>query len=496
MPAPSPSPPPSVAGTAHLVGIAGSGMKGLAELLVARGWRVSGSDPALESQTTFLEHLRAAGVTLCGRHAAENVPADTNVLVYSAAVPAQNPERVAAKKRRVPELSYSQMVGRLMQASRGVCVAGTHGKSTTTALAGWIMEALGERPDVIVGAEFCHTGRNGWAGKGEWLVAESCEFQRSFLDFSPQTAAILSIEPDHFDCYRSLDELVSAFREFAKKIDTSGSLVIPFDDPVIERATVEVDASLVTFGLVPDDALKQSGTSLPDFWAMLLPDEPGAPVRGERFRWGCGREPHGTLTIPLFGIHNVRNVLAAIALVASALEDAGHGPLDTNALAEAVRTFPGLRRRFEVVCETPRIVLVDDYAHHPTELRAAMSAGRRAWPGRPLVVAFQGHQISRTQALLDDFAAALAEADRVVVTPIFAAREAGGEACVAWGEKLADRVRELGTNACFVPSLDHVPPTLDDPGLVPELWMTLGAGDIHRTHHALARRIQRHHHAG
>jgi UDP-N-acetylmuramate--alanine ligase len=489
---PPPSPPAS-AGTAHLVGIAGSGMKGLAELLVARGWRVSGSDPALESQTTLLEHLRAGGVRLFGRHAAENVPTDADVLVHSAAVPTTNPERLAANAKKTPERTYSQMVGRLMQSSRGVCVAGTHGKSTTTALVGWILEALGERPDVIVGAEFCHTGRNGWAGSGEWLVAESCEFQRSFLDFAPKTAAILSIEPDHFDCYGSLDEIVTAFREFATKIDARGSLVIPFEDPVVARATVDIDARLVTFGLI---ATTEPTHPRPDWWAVLLPDEPGALTRGERFEWGHGDRSFGTLTIPLFGLHNVRNVLAAIALVASAREDAGRGPLDSVAIEGALRTFPGLRRRFEVICDTPRIVLVDDYAHHPTELLAALSGARRAWPGRPLVVAFQGHQISRTKALLDDFAAALARADRVVVTPIFAAREQGGEACLEWGERLANRVRELGTNACFVPSLDHVPPTLDDPGSVPELWMTLGAGDIHRTHHALARRIQRHHDAG
>jgi UDP-N-acetylmuramate--alanine ligase len=467
-------------------------MKGLAELLVSRGWRVSGSDGALDPAATGLEQLRRAGVTLVGHHAAENVPVDTEVLVHSAAVPSENVERARGRELGIPELTYSRMLGRLMRESRGVCVSGTHGKSTTTALAGWMLEQLGERPDVVVGAEFRHTGRNGWAGGGDWLVAESCEFQKSFLDHAPRAAAILSIEPDHFDCYGSLGEIEAAFEEFAALVPADGTLVIPAGDAIVARVSRRARGRIVTFGL----SGPFNTSPVADWWGRILPYETERPHQGERFEWGRGDQRLGVIESPLSGEHNVRNVLAAIALVASAWEDAGRGVIDgavAARLGEAVQTFPGLRRRFEVLCESPRAVLIDDYAHHPTEIRAVLEGGRRAYPGRPVVVAFQGHQVSRTRMLLEEFAAALASADRVLVTPIFAAREAGGDACREWGEALANRTRELGTNARFVPSLDHVPSTMDDPGSVPELWMTLGAGDIHRTHHALARRIQRHH---
>ncbi|WP_010587654.1 UDP-N-acetylmuramate--L-alanine ligase [Schlesneria paludicola] len=454
--------------SAHLVGVCGSGMKALAELLLDRGWLLSGSD--LLPPTASIGRLVARGLVFRQGHHVENLPASASRLIYSPAIPISNPERQEAKRRLLRQVSYSQMVGELMRSSQGVCIAGTHGKSTTTAMTAWILKAASRLSGAVIGAELCESGRNGWSGAGDLFVAESCEYQRSFLDFHPRFAAILGMEPDHFDCYPDFRSLQNAFCDFADLIAADGVLLFNADCPVspLVLGTSTTAARRVSFGTNPSatwsiqDAEEHDGGQT---WTLL---HHGHSV--------------GQIKLPLYGRHNRLNALAATALC---LEIG----ISLETICGALSTFQGIHRRLEFVGNYDGIVFVDDYAHHPTAVKVTLQALRNHFGTRRIVCVFQPHQVLRTTSLMDEFSGSFGDADQVLIAPVFAARESVTDQPRQVAEQLADRILENGVKAEAFASLDQIVTTLEDATRPGDVIVTMGAGDIDRIHYEFTRRL-------
>ena len=452
--------------SAYLIGCCGSGMRSLAELLLERGWRVCGSDAMADGHNADV--LRARGVRLQAGRSAANLR-DPALVIYSPAVPETNPERIAARKRAIPQFSYPQMLGRLMSNRTGVAIAGTHGKTTTTALLGWILQHAGRQPSVMCGGELLNTGAGGWSGAGEVFVAEACEYRGSFLNLAPRHAALLNIEPDHFDCYPDLESAVAAYAKFTSTLPSDGLLVCCADDSVVARAVAAATARVETFGLeaVADWSARD---------VRLLPGRTLFEVHRHRQRWvNC------TLHIP--GSHNVLNTLPAIALAA----ELGVQP---NEVRRALATFRGVRRRFERMGSWRGMELVADYAHHPTAVSATLQAARAEFPARRLLCVFQPHQISRTRKLLAEFANSLTRADEVWIPPVYTARESLEDSLAA-SDELASATSRLGAKTRTVASLDRLVSTLETDGRPGDVVLLIGAGDIDRVRDEFSRRISR-----
>lgn len=455
---------------AHLVGVAGSGMRALAELLLDCGWRLTGSDLAASDSARLA--LEARGLVVRPVHRDEHLPADADLLIYSPAVPASNPERAAARARGILELSYTEALGRLTEGRMGVSVAGTHGKSTTTALLGLILTRAGLSPSVVCGGELIDTQCSGWGGAGDLFIVESCEYRRHFLDIRPRHAVLLDIEPDHFDCYPDLDSAVSAYVEFVSRLPSDGLLLFRSDRPAAARAARETRARTRTFAVEADAD-----------WSAHRVRTSRQRVSFQVVRAG---KPWGGGEFHVAGGHNVANALAAAAMAA----ELGAGP---DAIRDTICTFRGLRRRCEPLGTWRGVVLIDDYAHHPTAVAATLSWARAQYGRRRLWCAFQPHQVSRTRALLEPFAEALQIADQVLVAPVYAAREAEGDEGRALSRLLAERSTALGTPTRCSASLDHLVGTLETETRPGDVLVIMGAGDIERVRHECTRRLQLHH---
>ncbi|MGE5193066.1 MAG: UDP-N-acetylmuramate--L-alanine ligase [Deltaproteobacteria bacterium] len=461
--------------SAHLVGVCGSGMKALAELLTGLGWTVSGSDN--NASEAVVAALSRRGLRIHPGHHGRFLADKTDVLVYSPAIGPENAERQRALAVGIPQLSYSQMLGALMRIRKGVCIAGTHGKSTTTAMTGCILTAAGLAAAVVVGAEVREIGVSGWSGSGECFVVESCEFQKSFLDLSPRHAAILGIEPDHFDCYPHFDETIAAFSEFAQRVPGDGRLLIHAGCEASKAACVAAGASVETF------SVENAGIESSADWhaADLVPT-----AAGTRFRVFHQGDFLAEISLRIPGLHNVANALAAAALAHAA----GAAPA---AIREALGDFPGIRRRFEPVGSWRGVTLIDDYAHHPTAVAGTLATARARYPRRRLWCVFQPHQVSRTEALFSEFTASLAGADRVLLVPVFAAREQVRDEPALVSRRLAGQIVASGGAARFVDTLDQALATLEDELRPGDVLITMGAGDIGKVHHALTRAVPGHH---
>lgn len=441
-------------------------MRSLAELLLDRGWRVTGSDVAAGGHNG--EVLRARGVSIQSGHAAGNVPACARV-VYSPAVPESNPERMGARERGMAEQSYPEMLGRLMSERTGIAVAGTHGKSTTTALLGWVLQSAGRMPSVVCGGELLNTGCGGWWGGGGEFVAEACEYRGSFLNLAPRHAAVLDIEPDHFDCYGDVSSAVRAYAEFAARLPADGLLVCRADRPAVAAATAQVHARTSTFGV----------ETAADWVARDVQVRPGR-IAFRIERDGC-RWCECALHIP--GVHNVLNAVAAAALAA----EFGVTP---GQFVTAVGSFRGVRRRCERLGSWRGAELIDDYAHHPTAVSVTLASVRGELPGRRVLCAFQPHQVSRTRRLLTEFAASLGAADVVYVLPVYTARESWRDAS-ATSQELVERLRSAGSCVRSVPTLDRLASTLETDARPGDAIVLVGAGDMDRVRDEFSRRICR-----
>ncbi|MBI1312973.1 UDP-N-acetylmuramate--L-alanine ligase [bacterium] len=443
---------------AHLIGVNGSGMKALAEFLLDLGWKVHGSDTqALPNDLPPDSVWHRVRFSL--GHDTANLADETAIVVHSPAIEASNPERGAAVQRGLPVLSYVEMLAELLSSRTAICIAGTHGKTTTTAMVATMLREAGLSVSAIIGGEAIAYGRSGWAGSGELIVIEACEYRRHFLQFEPHVAAILNIEADHFDCFATLHDAQAAFADFAARVSPKGRLILP--------ASEASSRAVANHAACPVERVSIAANDESADWRV---SEIVAVASGSTFRVESPGGESQVVTLPVPGQHNVGNALAAIA-VCSAVG------VSLDAIADGLQTFRGVRRRFEVRGEFRGATIIDDYAHHPTAARATIETARRAFPNRRIVVAFQPHQVSRTQHLMDEFAVALALADETLLVPIFAAREDTQIATRTLGE-LAEKTSRNGANVRVLTSLDHLSATLEDSARPGDVWLLLGAGNI------------------
>ena len=401
----------------HLVGIGGSGMSGIAEVLLSSGYAVSGSD--LKS-TPVTERLRKLGATVQEGHRAENVQG-AHVVVVSSAVPADNLEVVAAHRLKIPVIPRAEMLSELMRLKYGIAVAGAHGKTTTTSMVAAVLAAAGLDPTFVVGGRVNHAGSNAGLGQGDYIVVEADESDRSFLLLAPVIAVITTIDREHLDQYASLEEIQDAFLQFANRVPFYGAAVLCLDDPKVEAILPRVKRPVLGYGSSSQADLVISDVKLEGL--------------GSEFRLAYHGEELGLFRLPSPpGIHNVRNAAAAVA-VGLALN------VPADLMRDGLRKFSGVGRRFEIKGDYSGVTLIDDYGHHPAEIRATLGAARGCGFKR-LVVFFQPHRHTRTQHLWDDFLGAFNDADVLVITDIYAAGEAPIEGVTS--ERLADAITAAG----------------------------------------------------
>ncbi len=441
----------------HFVGIGGIGMSGLAELLHTQGYRVSGSDVAAGST---VERLRHIGVPVAIGHAEANVQ-DADVLVYSSAIRATNPELKEAEARKVPVISRAEMLAEVMRLKDGIAVAGSHGKTTTTSLIVQVLDTAGLDPTAVIGGRVISPGAlegdrsSARLGRGNLLVAEADESDGSFLRLAPVIAVVTNVDPEHLDHYGSFEALQQAFVDFANSIPFWGLAVLCLDHPGVQGILPRLTRRYTTYGFTGQ--------------ADLIATDIEARGFGMHFQVRRRGDALGSLTIPLPGVHNVANALASLA-VALELEV----PFDVA--AGALEVFAGIERRFERKGEAAGVVVFDDYGHHPAEVKATLAAARAAHPGR-LAVIFQPHRYSRTRDCFDEFATAFNDADLLVVTEIYAAGE--DKIPGVDGRSLAQAIGAHGhRDVRFQGELDAIAQALAPDLAAGDLVITLGAGDV------------------
>ena len=451
----------------HFIGVGGSGMSGIAEVLTNLGYEVSGSDLAISPVTN---HLSSNGIAVTIGHDAGLVEG-CDVVVVSAAINGANPEVLAATEAKIPVIPRAEMLGEIMRFRKGIAVAGTHGKTTTTSLVASVLIAGGLDPTFVVGGLVNSAGRNAVLGSGEYLVAEADESDASFLHLQPEISVVTNIDCDHMEAYGGdFDKLKQTFIEFLANLPFYGLAVLCTDDANVNSIVPYVRKPILTYGTQPDADVRCDN---------IVQD--GLCMHFEVVRKGC-KKPLG-IDLPLPGAHNVCNAVAAVAIGTEL------GVSDDNIVA-ALKEFAGIGRRFDVrgklkLSGGGSALLVDDYGHHPREIEATLQAARDAWPERRLVVVFQPHRYSRTRELMDDFSQVLCTQDPLLVTEVYAAGEAPISS--ADGRALCRAIRARGrVDPVFVDSLDTLAENLsaivDDGDVV----LTLGAGDIGRASRALA----------
>jgi UDP-N-acetylmuramate--alanine ligase len=450
-------------GPFHLVGIGGAGMSGIARLLLSRGAVVTGSDAR---ESPVLGELRRMGARVAVGHQAENVAGAARV-IYTAAAKADNPELQEAERRGLEMTSRAAMLGELMDGTASIAVAGTHGKTTTTGMIAAIFDAAGADPTVLIGGDLPALGGNARAGQSPYFIAEACEAFRSFHELRPLVAVVTNVEADHLDTYGSLEGVIESFGQFVSQIRPTGAVILCWDDPNIRRLLPHLTCRQLRYGLEDGAELTAVDVDLERAMPRFHP------------RWRGGLMGEFELGVP--GRHNVLNALAALGV---ALEVG----LPLDAVREGLRGFRGAGRRFEYLGEAAGILVVDDYAHHPTELAATLAAARQALR-RPITAVFQPHLFSRTQQLMEEFAGSFGDADRVIVCDIYPAREAPIPGVTA--ELLAERIqaREPGKEVRCISPKEQVAELLANELHPGEAVLTLGAGDIRAVGEALIARL-------
>jgi len=442
----------------HFVGIGGSGMSGIAEVMLSLGYAVQGSDLKSNKQTKRLEKQ---GATVFIGHASDNIR-DAYAVVVSSAVDASNPEVAAAREQLMTVVSRAEMLAELMRFRYSIAVAGTHGKTTTTSLVASILAEGGLDPTFVIGGRLKSADANARLGQGDYLVAEADESDASFVHLKPMLAVVTNIDADHMSTYDGdIEKLKSSFIEFLHNLPFYGLAVVCSDDPGVNDVLADIGRSVTTYGT--NDEADVRATNIV-FTAAI--------TEFDVVRKDGSDSLHVKLQLP--GMHNVRNALAAIA-VADELQISG------EAVAKALEEFEGIDRRFQILGEVKTtagtVMLVDDYGHHPTEIAATLSAAKSGWPGKRVVLVFQPHRYSRTRDLMDDFASVLSDADVLVLLDVYAAGEepiAGAD-----GRAMARATRTRGSvEPVFVESLDDLQPVLLDLLEDGDLVLTMGAGDI------------------
>ena len=436
----------------HFVGIGGSGMNGIAEVLLNQGYRVSGSDLADSEVTRRLARL---GATVVRGHRAENV-ADAQVVVVSTAVGNDNVEVQAARQAGIPVIQRAEMLAELMRMKHGIAVAGAHGKTTTTSLVATVLGEGGLDPTVVIGGRLNQYGSSAKLGKGRFMVAEADESDGSFLKLSPTVAVITNLDQEHLDHYKDMEAIRHAFLDFAGKVPFYGAVILCLDEPELQALLPAIDKRTITYGFTPQADLRAETLNL--------------SPNGARFSAVFRGEPLGEFTVPLTGRHNAHNAMAAIC-VGLELE------VPVDVIRESLAQFSGVARRFERKGEVNGITVVDDYGHHPTEVKAILAAARESFPERRLVVIFQPHRYTRTRDQQSGFAQAFHSADSLLLMDIYAAGETPIEGISS--AALLEQIQGYGhRDARLLPGPDDVLAYLKETAAPGDVILTLGAGDV------------------
>ena len=433
----------------HMIGIGGAGMSGIAEVLSSKGHHVTGSDL---KESPYTHRLREAGITVHIGHASEQVN-DAERVVISTAIPKTNPELLEARRRSIPIIPRAEALAWILEGNRSVAIAGTHGKTTTTSMTAHVLRALGENPTALVGGELNDIGSNVAFGRPDLVVAEADESDRSLLHLSPRAAVVTNIEFDHPDFYSSLDDVVGTFGQFVGALPEDGILITCSDDPRCLQVAAGAPCSLTTYGIDSGELRAQ----------ILGPDRYVLLENGER---------RGEVELGVYGRHNALNSLAAVGV-------ARWLGYDAYEAAQTLRTFAGVRRRFQLKGEVADVRVVDDYAHHPTELAATLAAARSTMTnGGRVIAVFQPHRYSRTRALYREFGDSFAAADAVLITEVYGAGEMPQPGVN--GKLIVDAICETRGHpeVYYIPQQDAIPRVLGNISERGDLVLTLGAGDI------------------
>ena len=437
----------------HFIGIGGISMSGLAEILLKEGFTISGSD-AKESALT--DHLSSLGAEIFYGQKASNIIPGIDVVVYTAAIHEDNEEYAEAVRQELPMLSRAELLGQLMRNYKvPVAISGTHGKTTTTSMLSHILLAGEKDPTISVGGILKAIGGNIRVGDSDIFVTEACEYTNSFLHFFPKISVILNIDADHLDFFKDLEDIRRSFRKFAQLLPEDGVLIINKSIERLEEITEGLACRVITFGLEPDA----------DYSAASISHDAFGDASFDLIRQG---QNAGRIRLSVTGDHNICNALSAIAaadLLGVSLEDAQKG----------LSSFKGTNRRFEHKGDWNGVTVIDDYAHHPTEIRATLKAAA-SYPHREVWCVFQPHTYTRTKALFDDFADALTLADHIVLADIYAARET--DTLGVSSELLANAMKEKGCDAYYLPSFQAIEEFLAGRCQKGDMWITMGAGNV------------------
>ena len=439
--------------TVHMVGIGGISMSGLSEILLSMGVRVTGSDV---KNSPNIERLRLKNVSVFLKQEPSNIT-NQNLVVYTAAMPIDHPELEAARKKGIPVIDRATLLGEIMQMyGKSIAVSGTHGKTTTTSMISYCLMEADKDPTVHIGGIFDAIGGTTRIGNSDFFVTEACEYKDSFLKLNPYMGIILNIEPDHLDYFHDIDQISDSFLNFASRIPPDGIVIGNADNERVLRILQQLKCKTVTYGLTSPNA----------FWTArnITFDENGFPS----FRVVCGKKSILRMKLSIPGIHNVSNSLACFA-ACSALN------VPTEIIKNSLRKFKGTHRRFEHKGTVDGIKVVDDYAHHPTEVIATLKSARSCTRGKVLCV-FQPHTFTRTKELLNEFAKAFTLADKVYVTDIYAARE--NDDGLIHSSDLVNKINEHFSNAVYVSSFEGVVDSLIHDSSAGDLVLTMGAGDV------------------
>ncbi len=437
----------------HFVGIGGIGMSGIAEILLSQGFEVSGSD--LQS-TEITERLGKLGVKIYEGHAERNLD-NADVLVYSSAVNLENPEVKSAIERKIPIIKRAEMLAEVMRMKYGISIAGTHGKTTTTSMVGLTLTEGGIDPTIIVGGKLSSLGgTNARLGKGDFIVVEADEFDRTFLRLTPTIAALTTLEREHLDTYKDLNDIKSAFIEFANKVPFYGFVILCMDEPALQDIIPQINKKVLTYGL----------TTQADIRAVDVAHEKLSSTYTVKYN----KKDLGKIKLNVPGVHNVKNSLVAVGIATEL-------GIDFNVVQKALEKFTGVYRRFEVKYNND-VLVIDDYAHHPTETSATLAAVRGGWD-RKLVAVFQPHLFTRTRDFYLEFGRSFLNSDVFICTDIYPAREKPIEGIT--GELIANAAKKFGhKHVIYVKDKNIIPQTLYEIKQKDDIIITMGAGDIYK----------------
>ena len=435
----------------HFVGIGGIGMSGIAEILLSQGFIISGSD---KSKTEVTDRLESLGIKVYEGHSADNLK-DADVLVYSSAVHTDNPEVQAAIDRKIPIIKRAEMLAETMRMKYGIGIAGTHGKTTTTSMVGLTLTEGGIDPTIIVGGKLSGLGgTNARLGNGEFIVVEADEFDRTFLKLTPTIAALTTLESEHLDTYKNLDDIKSAFIEFANKVPFYGFVTLCLDEPALQDIMPHINKKIITYGLNAQADVRATEITHNGFTSAYKVKYFG--------------EDLGEITLKIPGKHNINNSLVAVVIGIEL-------GVDFKIIKSALESFSGVYRRFEVKYNK-EILVIDDYAHHPTESAATLKGIRDGWDRR-LIVVFQPHLYSRTKDFYQEFGRAFLNSDIFICTDVYPAREFPIEGIT--GDLIASTTKKFGhKNVYYVADKNNVPALLNEIKKDGDIIVTMGAGDI------------------